>query len=471
MSAAPLLVIGLDCLTPQLVFGAWRDELPTFRRLTRVGLWGRLQSTVPPITVPAWSAMLTGRDPGELGFYGFRNRADYSYEHMRVADATAVREPRVWDRVGAAGRPVIVVGVPQTYPPPAVNGVLVSCFLTPNTQGQYTYPPELKAEIEGLFGDYMLDVEDFRTEDKAGLLQRIRAMSMQRFRVVRHLLRTRPWDFAMFVDMGPDRIHHGFWKYFDPGHPKYQPGSPYAGAIRDFYRLLDEQVGALLAEVGRETTVVIMSDHGAQAMEGGLAVNEWLRREGYLAVREPLPGGLVPLSKVQIDWEHTVAWGAGGYYGRIFLNVQGREPQGTIPPERYEAVRDELAARLEAMPGPGGRPLGTRVFKPEAIYARCGHVPPDLIVYFGNLAWRSVGSLGLGSIYTFENDTGPDDANHGPEGIFILYDPRRREGRELRGMSYLDVAPTLLDLLDLPVPAELRGKSVVAAGREAAGRK
>jgi len=462
MSARPLLVIGLDCLTPQLVFEAWRDELPTFRRLIKGGAWGRLRSTVPPITVPAWSAMLTGRDPGELGFYGFRNRADYSYDHMRTADATAVREPRIWDRVGAAGRPVIVAGVPQTYPPPPVNGALISCFLTPSTQSPYTYPAELKSEIEGLFGEYVLDVEDFRTEDKSDLLRRIRAMSEQRFRVARHLLRTRPWDFAMFVDMGPDRIHHGFWKYMDPRHPKHEPGSPFAGAIRDYYHLLDEQVGALLAEVGRGATVVVMSDHGAQAMEGGLALNEWLQREGYLSLKGPEPAEPTPLHRLEIDWERTVAWGAGGYYGRIFLNVQGREPQGAIPTERYEAVRAELAAKLEAMPGPDGAPLGTRVFRPEDVYAERRGVPPDLIVYFGDLRWRSVGSVGLGTIYTPENDTGPDDANHGPEGIFIVYDPQRVPPRKLEGMTFLDVAPTLLDLLDLPAPADWRGRSVLA---------
>ena len=113
------------------------------------------------------------------------------------------------------------------------------------------------------------------------------------------------------------------------------------------------------------------------------------------------------------------------------------------------------------MPGPDGKPLGTRVFKPEAVYARLRNVPPDLIVYFGDLAWRSVGSLGLEAIYTLENDTGPDDANHGPEGVFILYDPRRRSGRTVSGMTYLDVAPTLLKLLGLPVPADFRGRSIL----------
>ena len=115
----------------------------------------------------------------------------------------------------------------------------------------------------------------------------------------------------------------------------------------------------------------------------------------------------------------TTAWGSGGYYGRLFLNVRGREPQGLIAPEDYEATRDKLIAELEALGDPDGRPIGTRVLKPESrsvpVQVR-GLAPPDLFVYFGNLRWRSVGTVGTGQIHTFENDTGPDDANHAQDG-------------------------------------------------------
>ncbi|HWC27197.1 MAG TPA: alkaline phosphatase family protein, partial [Solirubrobacteraceae bacterium] len=90
-------VIGLDCAEPTLVFDRWRDELPNLRRLTKTGAWGALRSVDPPITVPAWSCMMSGRDPGELGIYGFRNRSDHSYGGLTVADSTAVPVDRVWD--------------------------------------------------------------------------------------------------------------------------------------------------------------------------------------------------------------------------------------------------------------------------------------------------------------------------------------------------------------------------------------
>jgi len=449
-----LFVIGLDCAEPSLVFDRWREELPHLSQLMETGTFGELESTIPPITVPAWTCMLTGKDPGELGFYGFRNRADYSYDQMNIATSAAVKHARVWDRASAAGKRVVVIGVPQTYPPRPLNGYLVTSFLTPSTFSRYTYPPSLKAEIAQVVGDYMLDVQDFRTEDKDYLLRQIYDMTEKRCRLVRHFLRTKPWEFFMWVEMGVDRIHHGFWKYMDPTHPKHEPGNRYQDAIRDYYRYLDAQIGEMLELVPDDAAVLVMSDHGAQPMKGGICFNEWLMREGYL-VLEDQPEGIVPLAKCEINWRRTRAWGAGGYYGRLFLNVEGREPQGVIPPEEYEATREELIAKLEALADPQGRNIGTRVFRPEEIYREVNNIPPDLIVYFGNLAWRSVGSVGLGAIHTFENDIGPDDANHAQNGLFILTVPGRAGRGRVKARSWRAVAPTMLELLGLKVPAEM----------------
>ena len=449
-----LFVIGLDCAEPSLVFDRWREELPHLSQLMETGTFGELESTIPPITVPAWTCMLTGKDPGELGFYGFRNRADYSYDQMNIATSAAVKHARVWDRASAEGKRVVVIGVPQTYPPRPLNGYLVTSFLTPSTFSRYTYPPSLKAEIAQVVGDYMLDVQDFRTEDKDYLLRQIYDMTEKRCRLVRHFLRTKPWEFFMWVEMGVDRIHHGFWKYMDPTHPKHEPGNRYQDAIRDYYRYLDAQIGEMLELVPDDAAVLVMSDHGAQPMKGGICFNEWLMREGYL-VLEDQPEGIVPLAKCEINWRRTRAWGAGGYYGRLFLNVEGREPQGVIPPEEYEATREELIAKLEALTDPQGRNIGTRVFRPEEIYREVNNIPPDLIVYFGNLAWRSVGSVGLGAIHTFENDIGPDDANHAQNGLFILTVPGRAGRGRVKARSWRAVAPTMLELLGLKVPAEM----------------
>jgi len=235
--ASKALVIGLDCAAPQWVFDRWLDELPTIRSLTERGTFGILRSCEPPITVPAWSVMTSSRTPGSLGFYGFRNRRDHSYDAMAFADSRAVGVPRVWDLLSEAGRPVVVLGVPQTYPVSSVNGVMVSCFLTPDTQSsQYTYPAELKGEIEDLVGRYMVDVDNFRTEEKERLLEQIEEMTARRFRVAEHLLETKPWDLFFMVEMGTDRIHHAFWRFFDHEHRLYEPGNPFEQGVLDWVR-------------------------------------------------------------------------------------------------------------------------------------------------------------------------------------------------------------------------------------------
>jgi predicted AlkP superfamily phosphohydrolase/phosphomutase len=458
--ASRALVIGLDCAAPQLVFERWADELPTLRGLCARGRFGVLRSSDPPITVPAWSVMTSSRNAGALGFYGFRNRKDHSYDGLVFADSRAVRVPRVWDLLSASGRPVVVLGVPQTYPVSRVNGVMVSCFLTPDTETvQWTYPAELKGEIESLVGRYLVDVQDFRTDDKERLLREIEEMTAKRFQVAEHLLETRPWDLFFMVEMGTDRLHHGFWRFFDPEHRLYEPGNAYEAAALDYYRALDAKLGRLLAHVGGDTAVLVVSDHGAKRMDGGICVNEWLRREGYLALKQE-PTGPTPLTPEMVDWERTTAWGEGGYYCRLFLNVSGREPEGCVPPEDYERVRAELKGKLEALGDEEGRPIGTVAHRPEDLYTEAKGVAPDLLVYFGELYWRSVGQVGTEAVHVFENDTGPDDANHAHEGLYILVcegvEPGPGEERDLR-----DIAPTLLTLLGEPVPAEMEGTSLV----------
>jgi predicted AlkP superfamily phosphohydrolase/phosphomutase len=462
--ASQALVIGLDCAAPQWVFGRWLDELPTLRSLTERGSFGVLRSCDPPITVPAWSSMTSSRSPGALGFYGFRNRRDYSYDALAFADSRAVRVPRVWDILSLRGRPVIVLGVPQTYPVSRVNGVMVSCFLTPDTErSQFTYPAEVKEEIEGLVGHYMVDVENFRTEDKDHLLAQVKEMTEKRFRLAEHLLETRPWDLFFMVEMGTDRMQHGFWRFLDPGHRLYEPGNPYEHAVLDYYKALDEKMARLLRFADEDTAVLVLSDHGAKRMDGGICVNEWLRRDGYLVLSQE-PAGPTRLTPELVDWDRTIAWGEGGYYCRLFLNVAGREPRGVVAPKEYERFRGELKEKLEALGDDEGRPIGTVAHRPEELYPERNGIAPDLLVYFGDLLWRSVGQVGTGTVHVFENDTGPDDANHAHEGLYVLVAEGVPAGpgpeRDLR-----DVAPTILELLGEPVPADMEGISMLASSQ------
>jgi len=451
-----VVVIGLDCLEPTLLFERFRGQLPNLEALIGRGIAGRLRSCDPPITVPAWSVMMSSKDPGTLGIYGFRNRCDYSYDKMAFATGAAVRAPRVWDYLSQAGKNVVVLGVPGTYPPRPVNGVLVGCFLTPSIEQLYTYPPDVKDDIARVVGPYMVDVPNFRTEDKGRLRDDIWRMTDKRFTLARHFLRTRPWDFFMMVEMGTDRVHHGFWKFMDPTHPRHDPGNPWENVILDYYKHVDQHIGELLELVPRDAIVMVVSDHGAKGMVGGICINEWLIQKGYLVLRE-YPSRPTKFNDLAVDWTRTRAWSEGGYYARVFLNVQGREPQGVLKPAEYEAFRDRLIEEIAAIPDEKGQPLGNEVLKPQDLYREVNGIAPDLIAYFGQLHWRSVGTVGLGTVQTFDNDTGPDDANHAEEGVVVLTGPGIPTGR-WDGGQLMDVAPTLLERFGLDVPADLQGR-------------
>lgn len=467
-----VLVIGLDCAPPREVFQRFRSDLPNISRLMEEGAWGEMESTIPPITTPAWMAMATSANPGRLNCFGFRNRKKGSYLEMAVANSRTIPEPTIWDRLSRAGKPVVLLGVPQTYPPKAVAGVMVTSFLAPGTDADYTYPSSLKEEIRDVVGDYIIDCRKFRTDDKISLLQQIREMTEKRFDLAEHFLKTKPWDYFQVVEMGTDRIHHGFWKYYDKEHRKYESGNPFESAIPDYYSIIDGRIGRLLELVNREeTSVFVVSDHGAKRMDGAICVNDFLVREGYLVLRSR-PEGPVRIEEADIDWSKTVAWGFGGYYSRVYINLEGREEQGRVSPQEYPKVRAELKAALEAIPDEKGEPLETTAYLPEEIYT--GDFvsnAPDLLVHFGDLYWRASQDIGHKEIHSFETEIGPDDATHSQHGIFVMANGTVRGGKQIAGVRLYDVAPTVYSLLGMELPDGLEGKVIDETGGSGRKRK
>src|SRR5207245_2240373 len=344
--AMKICVLGLDCAAPEIIF---HDErLQNIRRLMSSGVYGRLESVIPPITVPAWMCMATSQDPGSLGVYGFRNRSDYSYGELSFVNSASIQEPALWDYLGREGKKSIVVGVPPGYPPRRLQGISIGCFMTPDSsKDEFTHPAAFKARITALVSEYPVAVKVFRP---------------------------------------------------------------------------DEQIGSAVHSLDRETIVLLVSDHGAQRLDGGFAVNEWLIGEGLLVV-DDFPKQVTPFDKLRINWARTKVWSEGGYYARVFFNVQGREPKGIIPASDYQAFQDEMKAKFEALTDDKGRPLNSPVFKPKEIYHHVRNVAPDLIVHFGGLYWRSIGSVGHGRFHVQENDTGPDACNHAQFGMFVLVAP------------------------------------------------
>jgi predicted AlkP superfamily phosphohydrolase/phosphomutase len=451
-----LIVIGLEGADPDLVFGGLRDDLPHLRRLMERGIWGRLEACHPPLSTLAWPSMMTGRDPGELGIYGPRNKLERTYGHLAEATSQDVSTERLWQSLSSGGRRCAVLWEPSTYPPSPLNGVMVAP--APPGGRPSCFPEEMEAELERAGLPLRAEQIAATGEDPAGFLREIQARTSVRFQTARHLLARESWDLLLLVDDAIESLQGRFWRYFDRDHRLYRPGSLFQSAVHDHYVQVDAEVGKTLEAAG-DASVLVVSDHGARSLLGAVRINEWLLREGYLKLLPPPPAGEV--SPQDVDWRETLVWADGGPCARLFFNVEGREPEGRLPRSRYEPFRDEVAARLEAMEDHLGRPMGTRVERPDRIYRALRGVPPDLQVYFGDLAWRSLATLGGGEVLALGEEEAGTDVNNGRQGIFIYSGPEvalAAQAREERGVSVYDIAPSLRRKFHLPVPADLRGR-------------
>jgi len=453
-----LLMLGFDCAEPDLVFNRWLDDLPNISALKEQGISGKMKSIIPSTTCPSWMSMLTGQQPGKLGFYGLRNRVDYSYNNFVVADSMMVKVKTIWNRLDEVGKKSILIGVPQTYPAKSINGWQITGFLTPGINSEYTYPPELKKEIEALVGDYKFDIDNLRGEYRKHILEQIYEMTEKRFKVAKYLMSTKEWDLMIMVELGLDRIQHIFWHYFDPNHLNYPGKNQYQSIVKDYYIYLDKKIGELLEYINEDTAVMLVSNHGAKPMIGGICINEWLIQEGYLKLKDK-PEKITSIQQLKVDWQNTIAWGYGGHYGQLYLNVAGREPSGVIPQVDYEVVRNELINKLKAITDENGENIGTKIYKPENLYGDCNNIPPDLIILFGNLDWRSIESVGHECITLYRNNSRIDSANHKQHGIYIFMS-KNTEKRENERINLLDVVPTILDYFDLEIEDELAGRRI-----------
>ena len=457
--ASRMLVVGLDGLSPELV-ARWRGDLPTLDALMRAGIHGRLHSTVPAVTPPAWTAAMTGVNPGRFGFHDFLVRAGHEYADFRLVASTDQRAPGVDQLVAAAGGRACRVAVPVGYPPPELErGAVVACFFAPTSGHRLTFPPALQRELEVVAGPYMIDATgpNGTAEERDRLLRTIVEMDAQRFRMTRHLLRTRQWDLLWMVALGTDRVAHYFFRDLDLAHPDHDAGSAWRDAVLQCYRACDRHLGELLDQAG-DIPVLVLSDHGTQRIEGKVCLNEWLRDRGYLHCDPPA----APCSprEAPIRWGQTRAW-AHGSGGAIYLNVVGREPQGVVAPERYDAEVAALTEALLDLTTPDGRKLHVDVIERRYVYdGPYADNAPDLFVNVEDQRWLVSDQVGTDTVFVDRN-FGRDGACHAMTGFFALAGPGVRSGGDVPYACLYDIAPTILALLGLEIPADCEGRSLL----------
>ncbi len=427
----PTLVIGLDCVPPRLFDFPWAASLINLQALWRGGSAFRARSTVPPITVPAWASMTTGRSPGELGLYGFRDRIPNSYNH-RINLAQRCAAPRIWDRLSAQGYRTAAVSVPLTWPVAPRERedepLLISGLLTPSHRERWCNDDGVAATLSAKCGQFIPDVLAYRDVPLVEVLEQAHALTKQRFAMVRQLLHAQAWDFMMLVDIAPDRVHHAAWRYLDPAHPHFNPDAQEHAQAVAYYHALDREVGRLCDSLPTEWSVRIVSDHGAKARLGAFYINAYLETLGLLTWKEtgradasgdPQAGKGRPTSQT-IDFPRTLAWAEGGYYARVYLNLTDRDPKGVIQARDRARYLEEVRAVLLSAPLPTDLPAPW-VVRPEEVYPQAQGNPPDLMACFGDLSITPLAGPSPGdALYEPAAQDDADSCVHDWDGLLAL---------------------------------------------------
>ncbi len=498
------LIIGLDGASPDLIrtFGA-QGRLPNLMRLIERGSFGTLESTFPPMSPSAWTSFMTGKNPGKHGVFDFTQRLTGTYR-ARITSRSG--QNTLWGILSGYGRKVAVFNVPQTYPVEAVNGVMVTGLGTPAGR-PFTHPPELGPAL--LRKGYRVDADArFHEGAEQEFLDSSFETARRNVELIVPYLRSIDWHLAVVVLRLTDEVPHFFWKYMDRDHPAYENRPEFADAIQRCYSIADELTGELV-EAARDTTVIVMSDHGFGPLYRDVYLNEWLRRTGFLTLKRRAGGeasmsqfmrrvgftrsqvgrllsrlGLIRLrgalrealgtraafipndSRLRladvVDWASTRAYSMG-YIGQVFVNLAGREPEGIVQPgAEYERILDDLTRCLLSMTDPDdGLPIVDQVIRQTEVY----HGPfvehaPDLFVVMRGFSyitresyeWSPTGQ------YVAPPPT-LECADHRPDGVLIMSGDGISPGEFGESAARItDLAPTILYLIGEPIPEDMDGR-------------
>jgi predicted AlkP superfamily phosphohydrolase/phosphomutase len=501
-----VFALGLDGATWEVLRPLVQEgHLPRLARLMEHGAAGTLRSVFPPLSPVAWTAVMTGKNSGKHGIFEFLESA-HNPLGGRVNSSRTIQAELLWEIAGRHGKVSVTGGVPLSYPPRPAPGFFLGDFLSPADAPDFASDPSLFAELQRAVGPYRpwsTAVHDGNRE--AETLADLTSFLDLHLRAVRFLLKRCEWDLFLYNLMAIDRIQHELWHTWDPHHPAAQRRD--LSAVREgsiqFWKRLDEGIGAIVDELPADTALLLLSDHGFGPIAWYVNFNIWLLERGDLALQDSLyvrqkrwcyERGVTPewfyqqmvrwglagqrvgrfrgkqlnplerlaqsvfLSRRHVDWSRTRAY-AQGNFGQIFLNVQGRQPQGCVDPADVRPLLEDLKAGLLAIPHPEtGQPLVERVYEREELY----HGPqsvlaPDLTVVIGDWKYRTIGLYDFTTNRLISPAFGPT-GDHRMEGILVAAGPPFQAGATPKQASLLDIAPTILHLLGVPVPDDMDGR-------------
>lgn len=506
-----LLIFGLDGATFNVIRPLVAEgRLPALGHMMREGAWGPLRSTTPPVTFPAWTSFMTAVNPGRHAIFDFSRREPGSYR-VRFLNATHRKAPTIWRLMSDAGRRVAVLGLPGTYPPEPVAGVMVSGFDTPVTLRagrDFCFPRELYDVIRRFGGFPFAEFQEAAVDRQwySRALDSLLAGIERKVRLAKHLLASEQYDCFLLLFGESDTVSHHFWRFWDPESPRFEAQAParLREAVASVYEALDAAVGEITGLIP-DADVMVVSDHGFGGVgTRAVRINRRLASRGLLSWRAGrargetaagrlrraalrwvpegmqarlfrLGGGWMP-ARVEtairfggIDWSRTVAFSEElNYAPAVWLNVEGREPAGTVPTRDYEATREQVIRDLLAWRDPdSGEPVVARAWRREEVYrGPWVHLAPDILLELATPGGYSY------VVLPSEARDGPDveevaaqmegrlgglSGSHRPDGVFLARGPHIRAGC-VPGARIEDAGASALALTRTPLPADLDGR-------------
>jgi predicted AlkP superfamily phosphohydrolase/phosphomutase len=502
-----VFLLGLDGATWDVLSPLVSDgQLPNLARLMREGASGPLRSVFPPLSPVAWTGVMTGKNSGKHGVFEFLEQA-HDPLGGRVNSSRSIKAELVWEIAGRYGKRTVAGGVPMSYPPRPAPGFFLGDFLSPPSAADFASDPAIFAELEqalgGPYRPWSTAVHDGGRESQA--LTELTDFLDHHLRAVRFLMERCDWDLFVFDLMATDRIQHELWHVWDQTHQaaRGRDFTQLRQGFIDFWKRLDESLGGIAAALPADCAFVLMSDHGFGPIESYVNFNVWLLEQGFITLNDSFyvkqkywcyQRGITPewiynimarlglasqrvsrfrgkqksglerlsesvfLSRRHIDWSRTRAYSQGNF-GQIFINQRGRQPHGCVPPSAVRPLLDNLKAALASISEPEtGEPLVRHVYEREELYSGPhAHLAPDLTVVLHNWRYRTIGLHDFTTHRVISPAFGPT-GDHRMEGILVASGPPFLPGALPLEANLLDIAPTLLHLLGVPVPADMDGR-------------
>ncbi len=510
--SSKVFIISLDGATWDIVRPlAAQGYLPNLSSLVRNGITADLESVIPPVTASAWTSFMTGKNPSKHGIFDFTS-FDLQDYRWGINTAQQIQSKTLWQILSDKEKRVVVINLPYTYPPSRVNGLMVSGWDAPSGQSNFTFPEILRNQILEMYPDYSsnLWVSEFRPQISEEHFQEFITRLIRGFEqgtgLASHLLETESWDVFMIHFQQTDWMQHKLWEYIERACHDSQNKDPKVEVVRNIYKRFDELVGSLLEKIAHDSTLrIVLSDHGFGRDMGNICPNYYLKEWGYYNLhQEPeqnLSGvkdffrksKIAPLRKFydavakaksaiatqkvreqahsswadsttavvsrrgsDVDWAKTRVATVWAYkVGYLFVNVVGRSSHGIVRPgAEYEGVVAELISKFRELRHPEtAENLFARVGRGSEIYtsSQDGVLLPDIVLIPQD---RYGVSFSL-------SDAPPKaltEGSHRHNGVLLMQGDGLKPAVENFRPNLIDIAPTVLHFLGLPIPSDMDGR-------------